>query len=187
MTVDIVVLNGNSATSTAVESQKHPSFAPASSSICPPCRIDDSTYHFDCTPRHQKRFIDETIQQLVKMTLGANDAHLLLEPRSVSPSCGFSSTPSLVRTANPQTGARLGAPGGNRMEARVLTSFFGCIPAMMEADQTVRASDSALSPPSMAVEESRVMYGPRRQSAPSPSRSSGRADASSQTGETHHE
>ena len=59
--------------------------------------------------------------------------------------------------------------------------------AMMEADQTVRASNSALATPSMAVEESRVMYGPRRDSAPSSSGNSGRADASSPTREAHHE
>ncbi len=55
--------------------------------------------------------------------------------------------------------------------------------AMMEADQTVRASDSALATPLMASDQSRVMYGPRRDSAPG---NSGRADASSPTTEAHH-
>jgi hypothetical protein len=38
--------------------------------------------------------------------------------------------------------------------------------AMMEADQTVSASDSVLATTSMASDASRVMYGPRRDSAP---------------------
>jgi regulator of protease activity HflC (stomatin/prohibitin superfamily) len=55
--------------------------------------------------------------------------------------------------------------------------------AMMEADQTVRASDSMVATPMMASDESRVMYGPRRESVPG---NSGRADASSPTTEAHH-
>jgi hypothetical protein len=55
--------------------------------------------------------------------------------------------------------------------------------AMMEADQTVRASDPALAPPLMASDESRVIYGHSRDSAPG---YSGRADASGPTKEAHH-
>jgi regulator of protease activity HflC (stomatin/prohibitin superfamily) len=55
--------------------------------------------------------------------------------------------------------------------------------AMMEADQTVRASDSMVATPTMVSDESRVMYGPRRESVPG---NSGRADASSPTKEAHH-
>jgi regulator of protease activity HflC (stomatin/prohibitin superfamily) len=58
--------------------------------------------------------------------------------------------------------------------------------AMMEADQTVRASDSALAIPSMVTEDSGVTYGPRREPVPSPSGNSGRADASSPTKQAHH-
>ena len=58
--------------------------------------------------------------------------------------------------------------------------------AMMEADQTVRASDSPLAVPSMAVDESRVMYGPRRESAPSSSGNAGRADAVGTAREVQH-
>jgi hypothetical protein len=43
-----------------------------------------------------------------------------------------------------------------------------------------------LATPSMVSDESRVMYGPRRESAPSSSGNSGRADASSPTKEAHH-
>jgi regulator of protease activity HflC (stomatin/prohibitin superfamily) len=58
--------------------------------------------------------------------------------------------------------------------------------AMMEADQTVRASDTALARPSLSLEESRVMHGPRRESAPSSSGNTGRANASSPTSEAPH-
>jgi len=59
--------------------------------------------------------------------------------------------------------------------------------AMMEADQTVRASDSVMESPLMAGEESRTRRGARRESAPSSSGNSGRADASGPTREAHHE
>jgi len=59
--------------------------------------------------------------------------------------------------------------------------------AMMEADQTVRASDSAVETPVMAFDKSHVMAGPRRESAPSSSGNSGSADAYSPTREAHHE
>ena len=59
--------------------------------------------------------------------------------------------------------------------------------AMMEADQTVKASDSALTTPSMVVEESRVIHGPRRESAPSSSGNTGYANAASPMREAHHE
>jgi regulator of protease activity HflC (stomatin/prohibitin superfamily) len=55
--------------------------------------------------------------------------------------------------------------------------------AMMEADQTGRASHFALATPLTASDESDVVYGPRRDSVPG---NSGRADASSPTQEAHH-
>jgi regulator of protease activity HflC (stomatin/prohibitin superfamily) len=58
--------------------------------------------------------------------------------------------------------------------------------AMMEADQTVRASDSPQAVPSMAVDESRVMHGPRRESAPSSSGNAGRADVVGTAREVQH-
>lgn len=58
--------------------------------------------------------------------------------------------------------------------------------AMMEAEQTVRASDSVIETPLMADEESRAIYGPRRESAPSSSGNSGRAEASIPTNEARH-
>ncbi len=54
--------------------------------------------------------------------------------------------------------------------------------AMMEADQTVRASDSMPATPLMASDESRIMHGPRRDVAPG---NSSRADASSPAKEVH--
>jgi regulator of protease activity HflC (stomatin/prohibitin superfamily) len=60
--------------------------------------------------------------------------------------------------------------------------------AMMEADQTVKASDSVLEPlPGVTrPDESRVASGPRRDSAPALSGNNGRADAASLTEEAHH-
>jgi regulator of protease activity HflC (stomatin/prohibitin superfamily) len=58
--------------------------------------------------------------------------------------------------------------------------------AMMEADQTVRASNAVPATASTAVDESRVMYGPSRESAPSPPANAGRADAAAPTREAHH-
>jgi regulator of protease activity HflC (stomatin/prohibitin superfamily) len=49
--------------------------------------------------------------------------------------------------------------------------------AMMEADQTVRASNAVPAAASMTLDDSRSMDGPRRDSAPSSSGNSGRTDA----------
>lgn len=48
--------------------------------------------------------------------------------------------------------------------------------AMMEADQTVRASNAVPATASMTLDDSRSMDGPRRESAPSSSGNSGRAE-----------
>jgi hypothetical protein len=58
--------------------------------------------------------------------------------------------------------------------------------AMMEADQTVRASDSAVETPLVDSEKSRVVAGPQREPAPRSSGNTGRAIASSPTNEAHH-
>jgi hypothetical protein len=53
--------------------------------------------------------------------------------------------------------------------------------AMMEADQTVKASNGIGPTPSMTVDNFRATDGPSRESVPSSSRNSGRADAANAT------
>ena len=59
--------------------------------------------------------------------------------------------------------------------------------AMMEADQTVRASDLAVEAPLMAVEQSRGVADHRHEPVPRSSGNTGRADASGPTREARHE
>ena len=59
--------------------------------------------------------------------------------------------------------------------------------AMMEADQTVRASDLAVEAPLMAVEPSRGVASHRHEPVPRSSGNTGRADASGPTREARHE
>jgi hypothetical protein len=61
------------------------------------------------------------------------------------------------------------------------------VAVLIEADQAVRVSDPVVDHPTMALEESRAVAGPRPEPLPRSSGNTGRADVSVQTREARHE